>query len=66
MHCAGDEIIIQIDSLTNTKIMVAIGQEQNVTNSSLKYFETTEPSKISISFPNKAFISLKQDQFDNF
>ena len=32
MHCFGDEIIIQMDSLTNTRALVAIGQKQTVNN----------------------------------
>ena len=27
MHCKGDEIVIQMDDLTNTKVIIGIGQE---------------------------------------
>ena len=66
MHCVGDDITIKIESLTNARVIIAIGQDQRVNNDDLKYYETTIPDDVPIAFPNKAFISIKQEKFSNF
>ena len=53
VHCYGDEIFIQFDNLLNSKALIAIGSQDELTpgTSKLKYYQTDSVSKLTLKYP---------------